>query len=92
MSAVDCHVINGSASVMHVPTGLFLNGAYARYSDDNRKALYGNIAGVKDEDTYWTVSSGIEQNWFGIGKTTLYGEYARHEVGAGLGTSGATLR
>ncbi len=30
-SAVDCHVISGSASIMHVPTGLFLSGAYARY-------------------------------------------------------------
>ena len=39
---------------------------------------------VKDEDTYWYLISGIEQNWFGFGKTTLYGEYGRHEVGAGL--------
>ncbi len=89
-SAVDCHAISGSASVMHVPTGLFLSGAYARYTDDNRKALYLNVPGVKDEDTYWTVFGGIEQNWFGIGKTTLYGEYARHEVGAGVGASGAS--
>ena len=47
------------------------------------------LTGVKSEDTYWMVMAGIEQNWFGIGKTTLYGEYARHEVGAGLsGTRG----
>jgi hypothetical protein len=90
VSTVDCHVISGSASVMHVPTGLFLTGAYARYTDENRKALYGNIAGIKDEDTYWTLMSGIEQNWFGIGKTTLYGEYARHEVGAGLTSTGGS--
>ena len=90
VSAVDCHVISGSASVMHVPTGLFVAGSYAQYTDKNRKALYGNIAGLKDEDTYWQVMAGIEQNWFGIGKTTLYGEYARHEVGTGLGASGAT--
>ena len=68
------------------------HGAYARYTDENRKALYGNIAGIKDEDTYWTLMSGIEQNWFGIGKTTLYGEYARHEVGAGLSTGGPRVR
>ena len=59
VSAVDCHVINGSASIMHVPTGLFLNGAYARLSDNNRKALYQianpGLTGVKDEDTFWTV-------------------------------------
>jgi hypothetical protein len=90
VSTVDCHVISGSASVMHVPTGLFLSGSYARYTDENRKALYGNIAGIKDEDTYWYLLSGIEQNWFGFGKTTLYGEYGRHETGAGLGAAGAT--
>ena len=84
VSAVDCHVFSGSASVMHVPTGLFVSGSYAKYSDKNRKALYGNIAGIEDEDTYWNVIGGIEQNWFGIGKTTLYGEYQRHETGAGL--------
>ncbi len=91
VSTVDCHVISGSASIMHVPTGLFLTGAYAQYTDENRRQLYannGNIRGVKDEDTYWQIIGGIERNWFGIGKTTLYGEYARHETGAGL-TNGA---
>ena len=88
VSAVDCNVISGSASVMHVPTGLFVAGSYARYDDKNRVALYQianpGLTGVKSEDTYWMVMAGIEQNWFGIGKTTLYGEYASHEVGAGL--------
>ncbi len=88
VSAVDCHVISGSASIMHVPTGLFLNGSYAQYTDENRKQLYRNQFGagtnVQDEDTYWQIVGGIERNWFGIGKTTLYGEYARHETGAGL--------
>ena len=89
VSAVDCNVISGSASVMHVPTGLFVAGSYARYDDKNRVALYQianpGLTGVKSEDTYWMVMAGIEQNWFGIGKTTLYGEYASHETGAGLG-------
>ena len=96
VSAVDCNVISGSASVMHVPTGLFVAGSYARYDDKNRVALYQNanpgLTGVKSEDTYWMVMAGIEQNWFGIGKTTLYGEYARHEVGAGLATVRSVLQ
>ena len=82
-------MISGSASVMHVPTGLFLSGSYARYTDENRKALFKqDLAGVKDEDTYWYLVGGIEQNWFGIGKTTLYGEYGRHEAGTGLSGTG----
>ena len=85
-SGVDCHNISGSASVMHVPTGLFVSGSYAQYSDNNRKALFG--ANVKDKDTYWQILGGIEQNWFGFGKTTLYGEYAHHDTGAGLSSTG----
>ena len=85
-SGTDCNVISGSASIMHVPTGLFVSGGYARTDDKNRKQLFG--ASVKDKDTYWTVYGGIEQNWFGIGKTTLYGEYAKHEAGAGITSIG----
>ena len=88
VSTVDCHVISGSASAMHVPTGLFLTGAYSEYTDKNRKALYG--ANVGDKDKYWMIMSGIERNWFGIGLTTLYGEYARHETGAGLTSTGGS--
>ena len=88
VSAVDCYVWSGSASAMHVPTGLFIAGSYAQYTDKNRKALYANVAGVRDEDTYWQITAGLERNWFGMGLTTLYGEYARHEVGAGLTSTG----
>ena len=87
VSAVNCDVISGSASIMHVPTGLFVTGAYSRYDDHNRKAMYlatNGATNVKDIDTYWQIQAGIEQNWFGFGKTTLYGEYAQHRVGAGL--------
>ncbi len=89
-SGVDCNVWSGSASAMHVPTGLFVAGSYAQYNDKNRKALFGS--NVKDKDTYWQLMGGIERNWFGIGKTTLYGEYANHEVGAGItGTGGVNI-
>ena len=90
VSSVDCFNVSGSASLLHVPTGLFISGAAAQYTDRNRRALYGNVAGIKDHDSYWIVTSGIEQNWFGIGRTTFYGEYAQHRVGAGIGTAGAS--
>ena len=89
VSSVDCYNISGSASIMHVPTGLFVAGSGAQYTDKNRKALYG-VANVKDTDSYWQITGGIEQNWFGIGKTTLYGEYAQHRVGAGVSSTGGS--
>ena len=88
-SDVDCGALGLSASVMHVPTGLYLTGAYGILKDDNRRELFrvstgGLIDDAKDKDQFWYVQSGIERNWLGIGKSTFYGEYFRGDTGAGL--------
>jgi len=78
---VENEIWMGSASVMHVPTGLFLSGGYAD-RDSNSEA---------NEKSAWWLQAGIEKNWFGIGNTTIFGEYAQfdydHNV-AGLRTDG----
>lgn len=86
VSAVDCDTLGISGSIMHVPTGLYVHGAWGRLEDSNRKAVLG--AAAKDEETSWYVQAGIEQNWFGIGKTTIFGEYGDYEAGSGLGANG----
>ena len=56
-------VINGGASIKHMPTGLFATvsaGQRDRWSQP-------------DEDDFWHVSAGIEQKWVSLGKTTLFG-------------------
>jgi len=65
-TGVDTDTYLGSASVMHMPTGLFVSGGYAKHDSDNDTA---------DKKGYW-VMAGIEKNWFGPGTTTLYGEYS----------------
>jgi hypothetical protein len=65
-------LLKGSASVLHVATGLYLTGAYVR--QDNDKA-------GRDDTTLWYVNGGITKNWTGLGNTVLYGEYARVEDG-----------
>ncbi len=61
----------GSLALMHVPTGLFIQGDYLK-NTSNRGA------GTDDRDaTRWLVQGGIAQNFFGIGRTSLYGEYGR---------------
>jgi hypothetical protein len=62
----------GSASILHVASGLFVNGAYVRQDND--------LAG-RDDTTLWYVAAGIAKNWTGLGNTVLYGEYARVEDG-----------
>ncbi|HRK18852.1 MAG TPA: porin, partial [Hyphomicrobiaceae bacterium] len=59
--------IGGSLSMMHVPTGLFVQGSYTRFDSD--------LGADKRDGNVWHVAGGISQNWFGIGRTALYGEY-----------------
>jgi hypothetical protein len=68
-----------------VPTGLFLSGGYVSFTDNNR------AAGVDDNDTAWWTHAGIEQKYFAIGKTTLYGEYGEQENGNFDPTGGTTM-
>ena len=61
--------------MLHVPTGLFLSGGYVSFTDNNRAAA------LDDNDTAWWTHGGIEQKYFALGKTTLYGEYGEQENG-----------
>lgn len=66
--------LSGSASVMHVPTGLFVTGQAGRI--DGGAHVIGGTAG-------------IERNFFGIGATTVFGEYAKaDDVAATIGALG----
>jgi predicted porin len=57
----------GSASIMHVPTGLYVSGGA---SERDRNTI------VRGGDLFsWWAQAGIQKNWFGIGNTTVYGEY-----------------
>jgi hypothetical protein len=64
-------ILAGSFSIMHVPTGLFLNGSAGekQYSDD----------ADRDDATYWAVQAGIERRWLPYGATTITGEYASYD-------------
>jgi hypothetical protein len=61
-------VWKGSASILHVKSGIYLTSAYVNQDND--------VAGRPDT-TLWYVQGGIGQNWTGIGKTVFYTEYAR---------------
>ena len=82
-SSVDCNTIGLSASVMHVPTGIYAMGSWGRLEDKNRQTF---VTTAKDNDQHWFVQAGIEQNWFAIGKTTVYGQYLEAENGMSLAT------
>jgi hypothetical protein len=104
---VDCEGVGMSASIMHVPTGLYVAGSYGYVQDNNRADLFadrlidtafagntgtvfgaGNIGrlirNADDRDDHWFIQGGIEKNWFGLGKTTLFADYAHFNQGIGV--------
>jgi predicted porin len=73
----DCQYWGASAVVMHTPTGLFLYGAYG----DNKIDLKPVDAGQDDNSDMWFIQAGIERKWLSLGKTNIFAEYRKDDVG-----------
>jgi hypothetical protein len=84
----------GSASLMHIPTGLFVSGSLMQYQFHGVNALEVfdlNPFVNRPDVNLWWVDAGIQKNWTGWGNTTFYGEYGNVDDGVtGLTVSGAT--
>ena len=65
--------VMGSVALMHTPTGLNVNFSAGKELDGG---IDGNGASDKQ---YWHVAGGINQNFFGPGNTSLYGEYGNYD-------------
>jgi hypothetical protein len=63
----ESSIWKGSASILHVASGLFVSGAFVNRDKDN------NDPNIR----LWYVQGGIAKNWTGVGNTVFYGEYAR---------------
>ena len=82
----------GSAGVMHVPTGLFVDGAWVHREFD--ATLGSGVVSPREDFDYWHLRAGIERkDLVPLGRTTFFGQYAEGEDGnvlsaaAALGTS-----
>ncbi len=53
----------------HVPTGLFVYGAYGR-------EFLNTFAGFNNQPDHWMVKAGLRERWHPLGHTVLYGAYA----------------
>jgi hypothetical protein len=77
----DFEILSGSASVMHVPTGIYLAVAAGELEED----------GFDDGD-YWYAQLGVDKRWLPYGSTTIYGEYGQYnDFVAGAASSGTAL-
>jgi len=78
-----------SLSVLHVPTGLFAHGFYNTYTRGHdlyvtatgAASAYNTNGTTSDTARQWMLQAGITKNWFGVGNTSLYGEYGRVQNG-----------
>jgi hypothetical protein len=81
--ATTCRQVSGSASVMHVDTGLFVNfGAGLTHDglvDDTRRYDH---TGIDPDQIFWSGQVGIERPFLALGKSTIYGEFFTYEGGA----------
>ncbi len=74
-ATVDGANVMGSVALMHTPTGLNVAFAAGTELDGGVNTL---AADVNDKQ-FWHVQGGINQNFFGVGKTSLYGEYGEYD-------------
>lgn len=72
-----------SASIMHLPTGLFVSGAYVNYDfrGTNANEVFAGAGGHRPDIPLWWIDAGIQKNWTGWGNTTFYGEWGRFDDG-----------
>ena len=80
LNVQDIKVWSAGGGVKHMPTGLFANASYGSFDYSTLSPGAGNL-------TAWEVQAGIEQKWTKVGKTSLFGQYARYDLGSvGLGS------
>jgi hypothetical protein len=68
-TSIESEEIKGSASLLHVASGLFVTAAGGKRE----------VSGALSFDAnYWYVAAGVRKNYLGFGDTVLFGEYSQH--------------
>ncbi len=88
-STTKCDAVTFSASIMHVPTGLYLSGGKGAYTDHmaNQAALArssGNQGGTNGEHSATWVQAGWQAKLNSLGNTTFWGQYVEFDHGVGV--------
>jgi hypothetical protein len=95
-SNTNCDSIAGSASIMHVPTGLFVSGGASQLHDKNSQKALDAAAGLPigagrpggdGKASLWWVMGGWEYKLNSLGKTTFWGQYVEYNQGLGVRNS-----
>ena len=85
-TSIRPHTISNGAtlSMIHTPTGIFGQGAYNEMTRGHdlfdavgAPSAYALAGATKDTARQWHIQGGVAKNWFGPGRTSLFGEYSR---------------
>ncbi len=80
----DCQNFGGSFSVLHAKSGAFLNfGTGLKVDNFIRDTQRFKGTDADEDQFFWAAQAGFEKNYFGPGKTTIYGEYYDYDGGGG---------
>ncbi len=82
--SLDCYWWAVGGTIVHVPTGLFVYSGYGRQVDPSELTIN---AAADNTDEVVFIQAGIEQKWFSLGKTTVFGEYREDNAGSNLDKS-----
>ncbi len=85
--AADIKTLMGAVSVMHTETGLFVTAAGAQRETNWGISGFGASISAKDSQM-WHVMAGWQKNVFGVGATTVYGEFHEATDMVGFKTTG----
>jgi hypothetical protein len=92
-SSVDCKALHGSASLMHVPSGLYVSGGGGQITD-NGIQMAANLAstnlggssrrGIDGEHGIWWVQAGWQAKLNTLGSTIFWGQHVVYNTGLGV--------
>ena len=91
-SNTDCSALQGSFSVIHVPTGLYVQAGAGIIEDKKAQAAWntvlggnpGNfVRGVDNKHSVWNVQAGWQARLNSLGNTTFWGQVVQYDTGMG---------
>lgn len=77
----DCAWWGAAATVMHVPTGLYMYGGFGAQEDETRGESFPALD-VEKDDRIWFVQTGIERKFWALGKSTVFAQYRHDDAGS----------
>lgn len=79
---VNYNELRMAGGVLHVPTGLFVEGGYLHREFDETEGQRLRVGNIRDDFDYWYLHAGIFRKFIALGKTSFFGEYGHVEGSA----------